>query len=128
MPATLQAGRRHFRFNNTGPELHEMIFLRKKTTTTESFDQILALGAENQAAAEAKVDEAGATFAFPASAAGPRRSTPVFLDLTPGQYAIVCFIPVGLTPQAAQAAEETGTEPEGPPHFTRGMKAEFTVG
>lgn len=126
MPASLQAGRRHFRFTNTGTELHEMVVLRKKPTTTESFDQILALGAENQEAAEAKVDQVGASFALPASAGGPGDAS-AFLDLTPGQYVMVCFIPVGLTPQAAQQAEETGQEPQGPPHFTRGMKTEFTV-
>jgi hypothetical protein len=129
MPASLEPGRRLFRLYNTGTEVHEMIFLRKKTTTTESFDQILALGTENQEEAEEKVDEAGALFGFPATAGGPQAADPsVFLDLTPGQYAIVCFIPVGLTPQAAEAAEETGQEPQGPPHFTRGMKTEFTVG
>lgn len=128
MPATLEAGRRLFRLHNAGTELHEMIFLRKKTTTTESFDAILALGAENQEEAEEKVDETGAVFAFPATGGGPEAvDSSVFLDLTPGQYAVVCFIPVGLTPAAAEAAERTGQEPEGPPHFTRGMKTEFTV-
>jgi hypothetical protein len=128
MPTTLEPGRRLFRLRNSGTELHEMILLRKKTTTTESFDQILALGAENQEEAEEKVDEAGAVFAFPAPAGGPEPAdSSVFLDLTPGQYAVVCFIPVGLTPDAAEAAEQTGQEPEGPPHFTRGMKTEFTV-
>lgn len=128
LPATLEAGRRHFRFNNTGKELHEMLLLRKKPTTTESFDEIIALGAEDQAAAEAKVDEAGGTFAFPASAPGrPADDSSVFVDLTPGEYAAVCFIPVGLTPEAAQAAEESGEEPQGPPHVTQGMKVEFTV-
>ena len=128
LPATLEPGRRLFRFHNVGTELHEMIFLRKKTTTTESFDQILALGAENQEEAEGKVDEAGGLFAFPAPAAGPEAvDSSTFLDFTPGQYVAVCFIPVGLTPAAAQAAQQTGQEPEGPPHLTRGMKTEFTV-
>lgn len=40
---------------------------------------------------------------------------------------MVCFIPVGTTPEAEKAAEESGKEIEGPPHFTRGMKGEFTV-
>lgn len=129
MPATLEPGRRLFRLHNAGTELHEMIFLRKKATTTESFDQILALGAENQEAAEEKVDDAGGLFAFPAAAAGPDAvDSSTLLNLTPGQYAVVCFIPVGLTPAAAEAAQQTGQEPEGPPHFTRGMKTEFTVG
>lgn len=126
MPANIEAGFRHLRFNNTGTELHEMIVLRKKTTSTESFDQILALGEEQ---GQEKVDQVGATFAFPASAGGPGGGvdSSVLVNLTPGQYAVVCFIPVGLTPQAAQQAEQTGQEPQGPPHFTRGMKTEFTV-
>ena len=128
MPATFEAGHRLFRLRNTGTELHELILIRKKATTTESFDQILALGSEDQEAAEAKVDQVGALFAFPAAPSGPESvDASAFLDLTPGQYAAVCFIPVGLTPAAAEAAERTNQEPEGPPHFTRGMKTEFTV-
>jgi hypothetical protein len=40
---------------------------------------------------------------------------------------MVCFIPVGSTPEADKAAQDAGRDVEGPPHFTRGMKAEFTV-
>jgi hypothetical protein len=36
------------------------------------------------------------------------------VNLTPGRYGVACFVPVG------------GKE-DGPPHFTRGMLAEFTV-
>lgn len=49
-------------------------------------------------------------------------------DLEEGEYIALCFIPVGLTPEAAAAVEEGGEEPQGPPHFTQGMRAEFTVG
>jgi hypothetical protein len=40
-------------------------------------------------------------------------------DLTSGSYAAVCFIPVG--------SVDEETEADGPPHFTQGMKTEFTV-
>jgi len=118
MPRTLPAGRRLFQFDNTGTELHEMVFLRKKPTTTESFDQLLALP---EAEGRQKADFAGGLFAPPGG------NDTALLDLTPGQYAIVCFIPVGFTPDVAERAEESGQFPEDPPHFTRGMKSEFTV-
>jgi hypothetical protein len=49
------------------------------------------------------------------------------MALEPGRYAMVCFIPVGFTPEVAAEAAASGTEPEGAPHFTEGMIAEFTV-
>ncbi len=119
MPATLEAGRRLFRFDNTGTELHEMTFLRKKPTTTETFDQLLALPEEES---RARADFAGGLFSPPGGV------DTALLDLTPGQYAIVCFIPVGFTPEVADATElGSGPPPDRPPHFTRGMKSEFIV-
>ena len=44
-----------------------------------------------------------------------------------GDYVVVCFIPVGSTPEAIAEAEASGVEVEGPPHFTQGMFQEFTV-
>jgi hypothetical protein len=44
-----------------------------------------------------------------------------------GRYGPVCFFPVGSTPEALAAAEESSQDIEAPPHFTQGMLAEFTV-
>ncbi|MGH9110885.1 MAG: hypothetical protein ACRDZN_01060, partial [Acidimicrobiales bacterium] len=43
------------------------------------------------------------------------------VDLEPGEYVAVCFVPVGTTSEEAEVPEDA------PPHFTEGMVAEFTV-
>ena len=68
-----------------------------------------------------KVTSGFGAFAFPGS------SDSRIIELEAGEYLAVCFIPVGLTPEVAEAAESGGEEPQGPPHFTQGMRAEFTV-
>jgi hypothetical protein len=115
---TYEAGPVSFDVSNEGAELHELIVLRKNDDTTETFDQLLELPEEE---AQAKVTEVASTFA------APGETEYVVADLEAGEYLAVCFIPVGLTPEAAEAAETSGTEPSGAPHFTEGMKAEFTV-
>ena len=92
-----------------------MVVFRKKDDTAESFDELYQMSQEE---AMQKVDEV--TFAF----AGPGGIDTTMTDLETGEYAMVCFIPVGLTPEAAQS----GAEPQGPPHFMEGMTHEFTVG
>lgn len=42
------------------------------------------------------------------------------VDLEPGEYVAVCFIPVGTTAL-------DGPPPEGPPHAMQGMVAELVV-
>ena len=113
MPSEVSAGTVNIELTNEGNELHEMVVFRKNDDTTQSFDEIFAI--EDQAEAEALVTEAGGAFAAPgASSSG-------LFDLSePGEYVAVCFIPVGSTPEAEESS--------GPPHFTQGMKAEFTVG
>jgi hypothetical protein len=115
---SVPAGGSVLTLTNEGTELHEAILFRINDDVTESVDELLALP---EAEVETKVTEAGAAFAFPGQAGSTT------LELEPGRYAMVCFIPVGLTPQAAEEAEATGVEPEGPPHFTEGMVQEFTV-
>jgi hypothetical protein len=118
IPATVPAGDTVVTLTNEGTELHEAIFLRINDDVTESIEELLALPEEE---AMTKVTEAGAAFAVP----GATGSTSAALE--PGRYAVLCFIPVGFTPEAAAEAEASGTEPEGPPHFTEGMVTEFTV-
>lgn len=113
IPDEVSAGTLGVTFSNEGDELHEMVVFRKNDDTTESFDDIFAN--EDQAAAEALVTEAGATFAVPGQTASG-----LFTLEEPGEYVAVCFIPVGTTPESDEAS--------GPPHFSQGMKAEFSVG
>lgn len=116
--AEYEAGPTSFEFANDGKELHEFILLKKKADTEESFDELLELPEEE---AREKVDEVGNVFSEPGD------GDYFVADLEEGEYVALCFIPTGLTPEAAKAAEEGGEEPQGPPHFTQGMKAEFTV-
>ena len=89
-----------------------MVVFRKNDDITESFDEIF--GMEDQDAAEALVSSVGATFAPPGGDASG------LYDLTEsGEYVVVCFMPVGSTPDAEES--------DGPPHFTQGMMAQFSV-
>ncbi|MGH2686494.1 MAG: hypothetical protein ACRDJP_13605 [Actinomycetota bacterium] len=111
VPETVPAGAVSFEFaNESEAEAHEFVLFRKNDGTTESVEDLLALGEEE---AEKKITFAGATFAPPGD------SDPLVAELEAGDYAAVCFIPVGAT--------EENQEGTGPPHFTQGMTVEFTV-
>ena len=110
VPATMSSGVTSFDFRNRGKELHEIVILKRKEGVEESFDDILKKEEEQ---AQEDVDDFGAEFATQG------QSTFVMADLKPGDYAMVCFIPVGSISEDEEA--------DGPPHFTRGMKAEFKV-
>lgn len=111
MPSEVEAGQLAILLTNEGNEAHEMGLLRKADGVTESFDEILALPEEE---AMEKVEEVGGSFV-------PSRGAQslALVDATPGEYAAVCFIPVGTT--------GPDVEGDGPPHFMEGMKTEFTV-
>lgn len=113
-PAEVASGRVMFDFENAGQELHEMVVFKKKEGTTESIEEVLQLPEEE---GQTKLDDV--TFAF----AAPGGADTNLAELEAGDYALVCFIPVGLTLEAAQSGEE----PQGPPHFTQGMLYEFAV-
>lgn len=112
LPDELPAGTTSFEFSNEGQEVHELILVRKNPGVTDSAEVLLALPQEE---AMAKVTMLGSpAFAVPGA------SDYKVLDLEPGQYIAACFIPTGMT-------SDDGPPPEGPPHFTQGMVAEFTV-
>jgi len=104
-PATVPAGTVAFKMSNEGEEEHEMVVFARAEGETRSFQELVELP-------EGESDDAvrfvGAAFAPPGS------DGVVIADLEPGDYAMVCFIPVG------------GAE-DGPPHAAEGMLAEFTV-
>ena len=106
VPATVEAGTVAFKFvNESDSEEHEMILVKKADGVQLTWEELVELPEEES---ESMVEFAGATFAPP----GGESST--FAELTPGDYAMICFIPVG------------GAE-DGPPHFTQGMLQELTV-
>lgn len=116
-PDSLDAGIVAIEFGNNGSEFHEVAVLRKNDDVTESFEELLALPEEE---AMAKATMVGIEFAEPGG------SGTTFVDLSAGDYAFICFIPVGATPENLPALE-SGEFEGGPPHFTQGMIAEFTV-
>ena len=106
---------------NAGQEVHEMVVVRKLPTTTQTFEELLALPQEE---ALKLVQDIGFAFAEPGKTADQTITTG-----EPGQYLMVCFIPAGTTSlpsidPSSSAAPSLGT---GAPHFTLGMLKEFTV-
>lgn len=111
VPETLPAGITTFAFSNEGEELHEMIMVRYKDPSL-TLDELLEV---SDPMGEDLVDFLGASFGPPGASDTESK------ELTPGKYALLCFVPVGSTsPKAARNAD-------GPPHLKRGMSAEFTV-
>ena len=117
IPASLTAGTYSFELTNQGQEQHEMIVFRKADGVTQSIEEIVELPEEES---ESLVEFAGAGFA------PPGESSSALIELEAGEYGVVCFIPVGTTADASMEEVEEGGE-SGPPHFTQGMLAEFTV-
>ena len=110
IPDELEAKTTSFELTNEGTELHELIVIRKNDDTTESFDELLEMPEEE---AQQKTTFITATFT------PPGESDSAIAELEAGEYIALCFIPVG--------SVDEETEVDGPPHFTQGMKHEFTV-
>ena len=105
VPETLPAGTVAVDFTNSSEEeQHEMVVF-KKNDPDLTVEELMEMPEEE---AETKITFAGAAFAEPGGEAA------TLLELEAGEYTMVCFVPVG------------GAE-EGPPHFTEGMVAEFSV-
>jgi len=105
-PDTVAAGTVAFNLTNDSEgEEHEMVVLRRADGVDLTWAELLDLPEE----------EAMTNAEFKAAAfAPPGASGATLAELEAGDYAMVCFIPVG------------GGE-DGPPHFTQGMIHEFTV-
>lgn len=111
VPASVGLNRIHF--TNDGEDIHEMVLFRRNDGVTDAFADIFAM--EDQAAAEELVEFVAAGFAAPGEDAYAEA------DLEPGDYAMVCFVPIGVT------SEDQFETADAPPHFTAGMLREFTV-
>jgi len=119
VPTTSAPGLRSFELSNKGKEVHEISILRINDDETASLRELLTQSPEQ---VMAKVQPVGLGFA------NPGETSFAVVDLQPGRYAVVCFVPVGLTPAVAEAAEKgQGPPPGGPPHASRGMAVEVNV-
>lgn len=106
LPATMEAGPAAVNITNEGSEEHEIFILKLPEGETRSAEEILA-------GVDPDSDEPPGQFVGVAFAP-PGESSGTLVDLTPGRYIAACAIPVG------------GGE-DGPPHFSQGMHAEFSV-
>ena len=106
VPDTLAAGDYQFDLTNTGEEFHVLVIVQRKPGVTS-----LRRAAAGPAA-ESKVT------ALLAVAAPPGVPATGSVRLEPGEYLVLCPIPVGTSGD---------TEGTGPPHFTAGMQQVLTV-
>lgn len=106
---------------NTGQEVHEIAVVRKLPTTTQTFEELLAMP-EDQA--QALVQNVGFAYAEPGKTAAD-----IVTIGEPGEYLALCFIPAGTTsvPSIDPNSPEAPSLGTGAPHFTLGMMQEFTV-
>ncbi len=109
LPDKVPAGVVQLKLTNSGKQEHEMLVLRRKPGVTESFDQILASGREEGQKKTEAVTQVSAS---------PGKPDATVARLSPGQYIVICTVPEGTV------GDKQGN---GPPHFTMGMKKEFSV-
>lgn len=102
IPDTVPAGAVSFEFTNEGEAAHEMAVFK----LGEGVDMDELLASEEEPTDE-EAQEVGFTFAPPGEGGAYLNAE----DLTPGTYAVVCFIP----------------GPGGEPHYELGMKQTFQV-
>jgi hypothetical protein len=105
-------------FDNEGTEFHEMIVVKRREGVDMPTADLLQL---DQDEASEMVDDVGGAFAAPGTTAY------TVVDLEPGNYIFVCFLPQGATQEAWDAMMAGGPEPDGPMHAELGMYADFEV-
>jgi hypothetical protein len=110
VPNELEPGVTSFEFENGGTEIHEMVVFRINDGVTDTLDELLAMPEEEVVTKTTMVAATGAA---------PGEDEYTVTDLTPGRYAMLCFVPEG-----TMSEEMEGT---GEPHFMRGMVYEFAV-
>ncbi len=116
LPDSVPAGTR-LALDNQGAEVHELLVARRNDGVTETWDELLALP---ESEVQGKVTLIGPIFANPGQAA----EGTLLLD-QPGEYIALCFVPQGMT--AIPSGEPDPAASFGPPHYTLGMRQEFTV-
>ncbi len=131
VPTAVAPGTKLALKNSSTDELHEMVVFRIPDTETRSIAELIALPEAEQNAIFGNGPPAIVQLAMP----GSDEFIPAVGDGTltePGRYAMVCFIPQGVDPQAYMDASASSGDgppdvPGGPPHATLGMFAELTV-
>jgi hypothetical protein len=127
IPLEIPAGRAAFRVTNDGTEMHEMGILRRLDGVTESWDEIIPIVSqsflEESDAAMEYVEWVGHAW-IPSEGS----SSVAYLDLSPGEYAAFCMLPVGTHHDMTdEEMESMVAGPDYAPHWEHGMLQEFTV-
>jgi hypothetical protein len=112
----VSAGTTLVQLTNEGTEFHEIVLMHIADGETRPLDELLKLPPEEVGNVATEVG--GATFAPPSA------GNATTVDLEPGRYAALCFVPVGATPEALQSGQQLD---ENNGHFMHGMVAEFQV-
>jgi len=108
-----------FSFRNGGDEVHEMVVVRRNEGVEQSFEELLAMPEEEV------MDLV--TFVEPVLIAEPGAEADGELTLDEaGDYLMICFIPQGMR-ELPEGSFDPSAVPPGPPHFTAGMLAEFSI-
>jgi len=123
LPTELPAGGTIINLANIGEEVHEVAVMRINDDTELTLEELLALPEEE---GEQYVTFLNVAFAFPDEVGH------TVVNLEPGRYVAICFLPEGATPEvmSQMSGPDSSTPPGvvlGPPHFTHGMVQEFTV-
>jgi hypothetical protein len=109
LPDSLPAGPAALSLTNDGQELHQVLLLRVTDGSTATLDDLLALPGPGLAAKVRPVADV---------VAGPGTTNTSLVQLDPGRYVAVCYVPVG---------SKRGAVGDGEPHHAEGMAAELTV-
>lgn len=106
-----------FRLLNKGQEFHELALVKVLDAQNRPVEELLSLPEPEQ---EAALEYIGGTVACPG-----QTSESVGAALKPGDYAVVCFVNVGLTPELPDTEQEDLMK--NPTHYSKGMLTEFVV-
>ena len=134
LPTSVPAGTK-FSLNNTSEaELHEFVAIRIPDEETRPVSELVALPEEEVDKIFGSTEPATVILAMPGQTDTPGAVLGDGTISEAGRYAVVCFIPTGVDPEAYATAEPgpDGGPPsipgaDGPPHAAQGMFAELTV-
>jgi plastocyanin len=118
VPSSLDAGTT-LTFSNGGDEVHEMVLIRKNEGVELTFEELLELPEEEA------MDQVTILEPVLIAAPGEDADGEVTVDEA-GDYLMICFIPQGMR-ELPEGSFDPSAVPAGPPHFTAGMLAEFSV-
>jgi hypothetical protein len=123
IPLEVPAGHVAFRVTNAGGEMHEMGILRRIDGATQNWDEIAQIATDGDESALEGIAEWVAHAWIPDS----DTSAIAYADLTPGEYAAICAMPVGTNHEMSDEDWEALAVPGYEAHWMHGMLQPFTV-